>query len=231
MLIGVTKTGLPGIGILSVPLVVYAFPDHTHISIGIGLGIRILADLFSASYYRRHANFKHIFRLIPITLLGILAGYYILKVVNGSQLKRIIGVIVLTMLTIDYIRSRTDKEKILTTSLWFVIMIGIFAGIATMMANAAGPIMAIYLLAMRLPKTEFVATSAWFFFIINWIKVPFSASLDMMTPETVKVCLILLPFIALGAITGIFVLKKIPLKAFRVIVRSFAVLAAVKLLF
>jgi uncharacterized membrane protein YfcA len=99
------------------------------------------------------------------------------------------------------------------------------------MANAAGPVMIIYLLAMRLPKIEFVGTSAWFFFIINWLKVPFSASLQLMSVESVKLNLIMLPFIAVGAVLGILVLKRIPQKAFNVVVQILAAAAAVKLLF
>jgi uncharacterized membrane protein YfcA len=105
------------------------------------------------------------------------------------------------------------------------------AGVTTMMANAAGPVMIIYLIAMRLPKIEFVGTSAWFFFIINWLKVPFSANLDLMTIESVKLNLMMLPFIFVGAIIGIFFLKRIPQKAFTIVVQILAAAAAIKLLF
>ena len=100
-----------------------------------------------------------------------------------------------------------------------------------MMANAAGPIMIIYLLAMRLPKIEFVGTGAWFFFVVNWLKVPFSANLDLMTAASVKLDLMMLPFIAAGAVIGIFFLKRIPQKAFIAVVQVLAAAAAVKLLF
>lgn len=99
-----------------------------------------------------------------------------------------------------------------------------------MMANAAGPVMIIYLLAMRLPKTEFVGTAAWFFFVINWLKVPFSANLELMTVASVKLDLMMLPFIAAGAIIGIFLLKRIPQKAFTAVVQILAVAAALKLI-
>jgi len=109
--------------------------------------------------------------------------------------------------------------------------LGFLAGITTMMANAAGPIMIIYLLAMQLPKIEFVGTRAWFFFIVNWLKVPFSTNLQLMTTESIKLDLMMLPFIALGALLGVFFLKKIPQKAFSVVVQILAAAAAVKLLF
>ena len=100
-----------------------------------------------------------------------------------------------------------------------------------MMANAAGPVMIIYLMAMRLPKMEFVGTGAWFFFIVNWLKVPFSAKLEMMTAASVKLDLMMLPLIAIGAVAGIYFLKRIPQKAFKMVVQVLAAAAAVKLLF
>ena len=112
----------------------------------------------------------------------------------------------------------------------FLIM-GFMAGITTMMANAAGPVMIIYLMAMRLPKIQFVGTSVWFFFVVNWLKVPFSTKLEMMTWQSVKLDLLMLPFIAAGAVAGIFFLKRIPQKAFTAIVQILAAAAAIILLF
>jgi hypothetical protein len=84
---------------------------------------------------------------------------------------------------------------------------------------------------MRLPKVEFVGTSAWFFFVINWLKVPFSANLDLITAKSIKLDLSMLPFIAVGAVAGIFFLKRIPQKAFSAVVQALAAAAAIKLLF
>jgi len=139
---------------------------------------------------------------------------------------------VLAMLAINYRRTKTKgKDAQIPTRWWFAAGLGFMAGVTTMMANAAGPIMIIYLLAMKLPKIEFVGTGAWFFFVINWLKVPFSASLNLMTAESVKLNLMMLPFIALGAVAGIFFLKRIPQKAFTAVVQFLAAAAAVKLLF
>ena len=114
---------------------------------------------------------------------------------------------------------------------WFAAGLGFLAGVATMIVNAAGPIMIVYLLAMRLPKVKFVGTGAWFFFIINWVKVPFSANLELMTAESVKLDLMMLPFIVAGVVMGILILKRLPQKAFIAFVQILAAAAAVKLLF
>ncbi len=230
VMVGITKTGIPGLGILVVPLMAGVLPARS--SVGALLGILILADLFAIVYHRRNAKWGHVLRLLPAALAGIVAGYFGLKMVNDEQLKPIIGGIVLVMLGINYWRTRTKgKDAPVPTQWWFVVGLGFMAGVTTMMANAAGPIMIIYLLAMRLPKIEFVGTSAWFFFVVNWLKVPFSANLDLMTAASVKLDLMMLPFIAAGAVIGIFFLKRIPQKAFTAVVQILAVAAAIKLLF
>ena len=228
--VGVTKTGIPGFGILAVPLMASVLPARS--SVGVLLGILILADLFAAAYHRHNAKWRHVLGLLPAALAGIAAGYFGLKAVDDELLKPIIGGIVLVMLGINYWRTRIKgKDAPIPSQWWFAVVFGFLAGVTTMMANAAGPIMIMYLLAMQLPKVEFVGTRAWFFFVVNWLKVPFSANLNLMTLESVKLDLMMLPFIAAGAVIGIFFLKRIPQKAFTTIVQFLAAAAAIKLLF
>ena len=230
MMIGLTKSGIPGLSILTVPLMATVLPVRS--SVGVLLGILILGDLFAAFFHRRNANWSHVICLLPATLIGIVIGYFLLKIVTDDQLKPIIGVIILVMLVISFWRTKTAaSDDPVPTKWYFATTIGLIAGIATMMANAAGPIMIIYLLAMQLDKTEFVGTRAWFFFLVNWVKVPFMANLQLMTPESVRLDLLMLPFIATGAVVGILLLKKIPQKVFTIVVQVLAAAAAVKLLF
>ncbi len=230
MLVGITKTGIPGIGILVVPMMAMVLPARK--STGILLGILILADLFAILYHRRNARWSHVIRLLPAAFVGIVAGFFGLRYIDDQQLKPIIGAIVLVMLGVNYWRTRANGEDApIPAQWWFAVSLGFIAGVTTMMANAAGPVMVIYLLAMRLPKMEFVGTSAWFFFVVNWLKVPLSAKLALMTVASIKLNLMMLPFIAVGAALGIFFLKRIPQKAFSTIVQVLTVAAAIKLLF
>jgi len=230
VMVGVTKTGIPGFGILVVPLMATVIPARN--SVGVLLGILILADMFAVVYHRHNAEWRYVLRLLPAAFAGIVAGYFGLKVVSNEHLKLIIGGIVLALLGINFWRTQTRGRDIaVPTQWWFAAGLGFMAGVTTMMANAAGPVMIIYLLAMQLPKVEFVGTSAWFFFIINWLKVPFQQRLGLMTAESVKLDLMMLPFIALGAAAGIFFLRRIPQKAFKAVVQILAAAAAIKLLF
>jgi hypothetical protein len=231
MMVGISKTGIPGVAILVVPLMAYKIPARQ--SVGLLLGILILADIFAVIYHRHNAKWTHVLRLLPPTFIGIVAGYFFLSLIEkDEQLEPIIGAIVLVMLGIHFWRTRTKgKDAAIPTQWWFALLLGFMAGITTMMANAAGPVMVIYLLAMKLDKIKFVGTQAWFFFVVNWLKVPFSSNLNMMTFESVKLDLMMLPFVAAGAVIGIYFLKRIPQKAFAAVVQILAAIAAVKLLF
>jgi len=231
VMVGASKTGIPGIGILAVPLMALVIEPAKR-SVGTLLGILILADVFAIVYHRRNARWGHVARLLPAAVAGIIAAYFGLKALGDKEhLKPVIGGIVLAMLAVNFWRTRTrGTEARIPRQWWFAVGLGFLAGLTTMMANAAGPVMIIYLLAMQLDKVRFVGTAAWFFFIVNWLKVPFSASLEMMTLDSVKVDLLMLPFIAAGALAGVYLLRRIPQKAFEVVVQVLAAAAAAKLL-
>jgi uncharacterized membrane protein YfcA len=107
---------------------------------------------------------------------------------------------------------------------------GLFSGVTTMVANAAGPVMTLYLLAMRLPKLEFLGTSAAFFLLINWLKVPFAVQLGLINPASLMLNLYLLPAVAVGALVGPPVVKRVNQKLFENAVLLLAAGAVVKLL-
>ena len=231
-LVGLSKTGIPGLGILMAPLMAMAFPGHTRESTGILLGMLILGDLFAAGYYRRRAEWGHVVRLLPAAFLGIVAGWRAMDYVTDDQLQPIMGAIVLVLLGLNYWRTRAGGPNAPTPGQWwFGALMGFAAGFTTMMANAAGPVMVIYLLAMRLPKIEFIGTSAWFFFVINWLKVPFSVTLGLISWESLKLNLMMLPLIAGGAVGGILFVHRIPQRAFNAVVEILTIAAAIKLLF
>ena len=231
-LVGVSKTGLPGLGILIVPLMAMALPGHERESTGVMLGMLILGDLFAAAYYRRIAEWRHVLRMLPPALLGIVAGWAIMQEVTDVQLKRIIGIVVLGLLAVHFCRTRLlGDEAPIPTQWWFAATLGFLAGVTTMMANAAGPVMVIYLLSMRLPKLAFVGTSAWFFFAVNWLKVPFSLSLALISGPSIKLGLLMLPLILIGSVAGIILLHRLPQRAFNALIQLLAAALAIKLLF
>jgi uncharacterized membrane protein YfcA len=229
--IGFTKTGVSSLGILVVTILMYIFPAKE--SIGILLPMLIVGDIFAVIYYRRNVVWKYLISLIPWVLTGILVGYFVLNQINSDQLKPIIGALVLALIILHVCRERLGEKlnQALPKSLWFTSLMGILAGFTTMIGNAAGGVMAIYLLMKGLPKREFVGTGAWFFMFVNLIKVPFYIQLGLITFDSIAFNLWLIPTIIIGAAIGAKVLPLIPQKAFQVLILGFAAIGALRLLF
>lgn len=226
-LVGVSKTGFPGMGIINVPIMAIMFPAK--ISTGLILPMLAFADLFAVAYYRRHAHWNHVFKLLPWALLGIGTGSVVMIYISDEQLEPIIGVIVLLMLAVNYWRNKSS-DKLNIPSHWsFAAMMGFSAGLTTQLANAAGPIMTIYLLAMQLPKNEFIGTGAWYFLILNWLKMGLFAVDGRITSVTLSTNVMLLPVIAISAFAGFKLASLVPQKQFNNIVQALAAVAALKL--
>ena len=246
VIIGLSKTGVPGIGILVVPLMAMGFESKS--SVGIVLPMLMCGDILASIYYRQWAQWKYVLGLMPWTVIGIIAGYFMMDKVSGNQLRPAIGLIVIAMLVLNYIvkfykdrqnkkqhldhahnESKAENEKLFDHWM-FNAVFGIATGIATMLANAAGPLTLLFFLSCGLLKDEFVGTRAWFCLIMNWLKVPFHLSLGIISTSSLAIDALALPFIIAGSFSGIFILKKLPQTAFRKIAEILALAAAIKLL-
>jgi hypothetical protein len=186
-----------------------------------------VADLFAVLYYHRHADWKHILKLLPWTLIGLVAALFLGSNISDKQFKMLIAVTVFASLGVmvwqDYIR----KSDEVPSGIWFSVLFGFGAGFSTMIGNAAGPIMAIYLLSARLPKNMYIGTGAWFFLIINYLKVPLQVIFwKNISFPTLSLNLIMVPAIAIGAFLGYKLVKIIPDKAYRIFILVSTALSA-----
>lgn len=231
MLIGISKTGLPTLGILVVATMASVFPARE--SIGIVLPMLIIADIIAVIYYRRSVNWHTLWKLVPWVLGGLLSGYLLLLFTSSSRpIEMIIGSIILSLIAVQFSREHVLKKANLSLphSKIFIGFMGTLAGFTTMVGNAAGPIMAIFLLAITLPKKEFIGTGAWFFLTVNLIKVPMYTSLGLISLETLTINLLLLPLIIIGAFIGIKFLPLIPQNQFNIIILILSFLGGLQLL-
>jgi len=226
---GFSKTGIPGISILSVVLLTNLMPAKQ--ATGVVLPMLIFADIFAWFIYRKHLEWRRVGRLLPWALGGLVLGWAILGRVSDHGAARLIGAIIAVMLALQFWRRwKNPDEAAAHAPVWFGPAMGLFAGLTTMVANAAGPVMTLYLLAMRLPKLEFLGTGAAFFLLINWIKVPFIAQLGLINGPSLMLNLWLLPAVAIGALLGRPVVQRVNQQAFENLALVFAAAATVKLL-
>lgn len=195
-------------------------------STGIVLPMLIIADLFAVRHYHKHANWKYILKVTPWALVGIIIALFVGQAVSDESFKSILSLSVLCGIALMIWRD-VRKPVSIPDNWWFAMILGLAGGFATMIANAAGPILSLYLLSMRIPKYIFIGTGAWFFLLVNLFKVPLHIfSWKTMTLKTISFNLILAPAIILGVYLGIQIVKLLPEKLFRILVISTAAISA-----
>jgi len=231
ILVGMAKTGVPGLGILVVPFMFYVVPAPLS-GPGTLLPLLCAADLFGVFYFRRHAKAWDLFHLFPWVAIGIALGSGVLILASGNWLRAIVGVIVLAMVGAHLLRKKVTDTKLVGVNCGWqkALLFGVLTGFATTVANAAGPVMNLYLLSMDLPKDQFMGTGAWFFFIVNLVKLPIYFASGLITRASLTLDACLLPGVLLGALIGKRIYDRIPQRAFEIIVLTMTVVAGVSLL-
>ena len=228
--IGITKSGFSGVSMVHV--ILFAFVFGARNSTGIVLPMLIAGDIFAMSVYGKHANWRFVRRMMLPTLIGVVMGWLMMFRLPEAYYRPLIGAIIFGLTVLQIIR--LWKEKWLADvphAAWFAWSMGILVGLTTMLANAAGPVFGLYLLAIGLPKLEFVGTAAWFFLLLNIVKIPFSWSLGLIRLDTLALNAMLIPLIALGLWVGTRIIRVIPQRLFDSLILILTGVASFRLLF
>lgn len=213
-IIGMSKTGIQGLSLISVPLMALAFGAKP--STGLILPILCIADLVAVLYYRRIAEWKYVLKLLPAALAGFIMALFVDKIVPPAEFKHLMGGCLAVVMLIMFRTDRKGKENSLSSRWWYGPLFGLLGGFTTMIGNAAGPVMAIYLLSVKMPKYNFVGTNAWFFLVINYLKIPVQIfAWDNITIQSLMLDAYTVPFVLLGGVAGIFLVKRLPERGFR----------------
>jgi uncharacterized membrane protein YfcA len=228
-LVGLSKSGLKGIGMIAIPMLVYLYGAKA--SVGILLPILIFGDLMALYYYHRNVHFKLIIRLIPFAITGILVAVLTGHWINDSQFQVTIAFALLACIGILLYNEWRGKGEVVHNR-WLSGGLGMAGGFATMIGNAAGPIFNLYLLSMKLPKNSFIGTGAWFFLFLNLFKVPFHIGVwKTINWTTFHMDVLMIPGILAGTFLGQYIVRFIPEKGYRIFVYSVITLSAFLLFF
>jgi uncharacterized membrane protein YfcA len=229
-LIGIGKAGVKGMGMLVVPLMAAIFGGRA--SAGLVLPMLCFADIFAVSYYNRHANWTYIRRLMPAALLGVLIGVVVGYYVDDSVFTNLISIIIIGSLILMLIQERMVISQQIVGGWGMGSTFGLLGGFSTMIGNAAGPVIATYFLATKIPKNGFIGTAAWFYLIVNLFKMPIHIFIwESITIRRFKMDLMAIPAIGLGILIGVSIVKRIPENAFRYFVMVMTFIVSLKLLF
>lgn len=228
-LLGVSKSGIKGIASLIVTglALVYGAKNST----GILMPLLLVGDVFAITYYKRHVQKEYIVKMLPWMVIGVLIGVVGGQYITESLFKYGMAIIILFSVGLMYYWEN-KKDKTIPSHWTFTSSMGLLAGFTTMIGNLAGAFSNIYFLAMRLPKNNFIGTAAWLFFIINAFKVPFHIwTWETMNSTSLQISLQLVPFVIIGLVAGVFLVKKIENDSYRKLILLFTAIGGVAILF
>ena len=228
--VGFAKSGFSGAGLVNVLVMAELFGARE--STGVVLPMLICGDILSVIAFHQHARWPIVWRMIPPTVIGIIAGYLLmLKLTDGRIFGPIIGWIVLVMVVLQAARrwypSAFEKAPHTRRFAWSM---GFTGGVTTMLANGAGPIMTLYFLAIETPKYVLVGTGAWLFLILNSFKVPFSWHLGLIHGSSLLFNLVLVPAIVAGTFAGRWLIRYIKQDLFEALLLIFTAIAALRMI-
>ncbi len=226
VLTGLAKTAVPGLASIAVALYALVLPAKE--STGVMLVLLLLVgDVLAVWAYRRDADRALLARLVPSVVLGVLAGAAFLRWSTQDQTRRGIGVVLLALVALTVFQRRRDRRGRAPVPVRTAY--GALAGFTTMVANAGGPVTSMYFLACRFSVAAFLGTTAWFFFAVNLVKLPFTVSMGLIRPEHLALDLVLAPVVVLAALAGRRLAARLPLRVFEPLVIATTVIAAVPL--
>lgn len=207
LLLGIGKSGFKGLGVVIVTLMALVFGSKP--STGILMPMMITADIFAVIYYHRHTQWKFLKKILPMMIVGVLIAVWWGNEVSEDLFKEVMAYFILGSVVIMIAMDRFKKIGI--PRHWsFAASMGLISGITSMIGNLAGSFTSIYLLAIRLPKNEFIGTAAWLFFIINVFKLPFHIFVwNTVNVKTLTLNAILSPALVIGFFLGVKILHLI----------------------
>lgn len=227
--IGLSKAGFAtGLGMITTPLVATAMSARD--AIGLVLPLLCVADAMTMGIYWKQWDAKSVRIPLVGTLVGIAIGMLFVNRVSNRALTLAIGIVGLTMVVLLMIRARWFPDHDYKPRLIDSLLVGIAAGFSSTIAHAAGPIFALYLMAQRLPRDVFISTNAVFFTVNNLLKVPPYVASGLITMQTLKLDLRLLPMIPVGILAGWGISRLLPQKHFDWLVQVLLAVTSLQLI-
>ena len=230
LLVGVGKAGLSSTIIVTIPILAAIWGGRQ--SSGLMLLFLLTGDLFAVRVYYKGARWDEIKGLLPAALAGILLGGLTGHLINDQQFKFLIAVFVLVCLFLMLYQGYKGVDFKVPHGRIFIIVIGILSGFSSMVGNAAGPIFAVYLLAIGLNKKNYLGTGAVFFFIINLIKLPIQVFVwQSITWQLALLIALMAPLVYLGIRVGVLLIRKMNERTFRYLMIAMTFIASIRLFF
>ncbi len=230
ILIGLAKGGFSGLGALGTPLIVLGISDPVK-GAAILLPILIAQDVVGVIAFRKTVDWRIIWAMLPGAIAGILLGYLLAAKADEMIAMAVLGAVTMAFGAYRLWVERGGRIAASSTSpSWVGSLFGVAAGFTSQIAHAGGPPFQMWVMPRRLPRDTFVGTSAIFFAIINWVKVPAYVALGQFTRENMLATAALLPVAVLSSMAGVKLVRRVRSERFYTIVYVLMLVAGGKLL-
>ncbi|MCZ2723693.1 sulfite exporter TauE/SafE family protein [Marinomonas sp. 15G1-11] len=225
LITGFSKFSVGGMGLLIVPIMMIAFPGPE--ALGMLLPLYLITDVMAVLSYRSKVAWSVLWHFIPLVLLGMLIGSYVLATIDPDDFVITLGVIMISMIGLSLYLEYRPATFMQTNSAAYGM--GFISGLISMISNAAGPVFSLFLLEQKLDKETYVSTRTWILFMINMLKIPLFIPLGLLTQDSIISSFQGVPGLMVGAFIGYHFLKKVNPSQFKWLIRIMATLAACKL--
>ncbi len=230
ILIGLSKGGLGGAaGGIATPLMALVLPPQQ--AIGLLLPLLMITDVFAVAAHWRRWDMRMIWLLVPASLIGITLGTALIASISGDTLRIGLAIFVLLFVLYKLSEKRIQQSMTYQPRNWHGMVAGAVAGFTSTLAHTGGPPIAIYLLLQEMSPRAFVATTAFYFFLLNWLKVPYYLYAGILHVEQLLEMLWLLPLIPVGVLLGRWLSVRINKATFDRVILVLLVISALLLIF
>ena len=230
LLIGLAKGGFSGLGALGTPLMALGIGDPVKAA-AILLPILIAQDVVGVAAFRKSWDGGILAAMLPGAAVGIGLGYLLAAQVSASAVMAALGAV---SILFGAYRLWVERGGRLAASSdsppWVGGLFGIAAGFTSQIAHAGGPPFQMWVMPKKLERDVFIGTSALFFAVVNWIKVPAYVALGQFTPANAVATAILLPFAVLASLAGVKLVRRVSMERFYAIIYLLMIVAGMKLL-
>ena len=230
VLIGLAKGGFSGLGALGTPLMALGTDDPVRAA-AILLPILIAQDVVGVTAFRKSWDGSVLAATIPGAIVGIGLGYLLAARISADAVMAVLGAITILFGAYRLWAERGGRIAASSKSpAWVGSLFGVATGFTSQIAHAGGPPFQMWVMPRKLARDVFVGTSAIFFAIINWIKVPAYVALGQFTAANAIATAVLLPLAILASLAGVKLVRKVSPERFYTIVYVLMIVAGGKLL-
>lgn len=230
VLIGLAKGGFTGLGALGTPLMALGMRDPVRAA-AILLPILIAQDVVGVAAFRRTWSRSILITMLPGAVVGIGLGYLLAATISEAAVMAVLGIVAMLFGAYRlWVEHGGNIAASRNSPAWVGTLFGVATGFTSQIAHAGGPPFQMWVMPRKLDRDTFVGTSAIFFAVVNWMKVPAYAALGQFTWPNAAAALALLPVAVLSSFAGVKLVRVVPVERFYTIVYWLMIVAGAKLL-